>query len=308
MVQISAASVKELREKTGAGFMDCKRALSEVSGNLESAIDWLRKKGLSAAENKANRIATEGLIGICLKNKKAGVIEVNAETDFVARNADFQEFVLTVGECVTKYNGNIDKAFLSPFPNKNNTLSEELTQRIATIGENLTLRRCEVCSVEKGIIASYIHGAVTANLGKIGVLVVLESKGDEKELYELGKQLAMHIAATRPKWLSIDDIEPEIIERERKILIEQAGSSKRPSHAIEKMVEGRIRKFYEEFVLLEQIFVIDNKTKIRKVLESAEKELGTIIQVSHFVRYALGEGLEKKSIGFAEEVAATLVN
>ena len=308
MTQISAALVKELREKTGAGMMDCKRALSETSADVEQAVDWLRKKGLSAAANKAGRIAAEGLVGVYLDAQKAAIVEVNAETDFVARNDGFQEFVSNVCKIVLEQGGELDAVVAAPFPGSERTVAEEVTLNIATIGENLSIRRCESCSVEDGVIASYIHNATTTGLGRIGVLVTLEAAGDSKKLLSLGKQIAMHIAAARPEWLSVTDVDPATLDRERKVLSEQARASGRPDDVIEKMVEGRMRKYYEEFVLLEQTFVVDNQTKISKVLKDAEEDLGTPVRITHFVRYALGEGIDRGESDFAAEVAATLNN
>jgi elongation factor Ts len=308
MTQISVALVKKLREKTGAGMMDCKRALSETSADLEQAIDWLRKKGLSAAANKAGRVAAEGLVGVYAVSQKAAIVEVNAETDFVARNDGFQEFVSNVCKIVLEQGSELDAVVATPYPGNDRTVAEEVTHNIATIGENLSIRRCEFCSVEKGVIASYIHSAATPDLGRIGVLVTLESGGDSEKLLSLGKQIAMHIAAARPQWLNITDVDPATLDRERKVLSEQARASGRPDDVIEKMVEGRMRKYFEECVLLEQTFVIDNQTKIAKVLEGAEESLGTPIRISHFVRYALGEGIDREESDFAAEVAATLGN
>lgn len=308
MTQISAALVKELREKTGAGMMDCKRALSETSADLEQAVDWLRKKGLSAAANKAGRVAAEGLVGVYLEGQKAAIVEVNAETDFVARNDGFQELVGNVCKVVLEQGGKLDSVVAAPYPGSERTVAEEVTHNIATIGENLSIRRCESCSVEEGVIASYIHNATTPGLGRIGVLVALESSGDSEKLLSLGKQIAMHIAAARPEWLSTTDVDPATLDREREVLSEQARASGRPDDVIEKMVEGRMRKYYEEFVLLEQTFVVDNQTKITNVLKDAEESLGTPVRISHFVRYALGEGIDRGESDFAAEVAATLGN
>ena len=308
MTQISAALVKELREKTGAGMMDCKRALSETSADLEQAVDWLRKKGLSAAANKAGRVAAEGLVGVYLEAQKAAIVEVNAETDFVARNDGFQEFVGNVCKIVLEQGGELNAVVAAPYPGNDRTVAEEVTHNIATIGENLSIRRCESCFVEEGVIAPYIHSVTTPGLGRIGVLVTLGSGGDSEKLLSLGKQIAMHIAAARPQWLNITDVDPATLDRERKVLSEQARASGRPDDVIEKMVEGRMRKYYEEFVLLEQTFVIDNQTKIAKVLKDAEENLGTPVRISHFVRYALGEGIDRGEADFAAEVAETLGN
>ena len=306
MTQISAALVKELREKTGAGMMDCKRALSETSADVEQAVDWLRKKGLSAAANKAGRVAVEGLVGVYVEAQNAAIVELNAETDFVARNDGFQKLVGNVCKIVLEQGGELDAVVAAPYTGNDRTVAEEITHNIATIGENLSIRRCESCSVETGVIASYIHSATTPDLGRIGVLVTLESGGDREKLLSLGKQIAMHIAAARPQWLNIADVDTATLDREREILSEQARASGRPDDVIEKMVEGRMRKYLEEFVLLEQTFVVDNQTKIAKVLTDAEENLGTSVQISHFVRYALGEGIDKEESDFAAEVAARL--
>jgi elongation factor Ts len=306
MTQISVALVKELREKTGAGMMDCKRALSETSADVEQAVDWLRKKGLSAAANKAGRVAAEGLVGVYVEAGKAAIAEVNAETDFVARNNGFQDLVGTIVKLVLEQDGKLDAVAAVPFPGSDRTVAEEVTHNIATIGENLSFRRCASCSVGEGVVASYVHGAVAPDLGRIGVLVALESSGDRKKLILLGKQIAMHIAAARPECLGIGDVEPAAIERERQVLSDQARASGRPDDVIEKMIEGRMRKYYGEIVLLEQTFVIDNQTKIAKVLDDAEENLGAPARITHFVRYGLGEGIEKGESNFAADVAATL--
>ena len=306
MVQISAALVKELRDKTGAGMMDCKRALSETAADIEQAVDWLRKNGLSAAANKAGRIAAEGLVGVCVDKNTGAIVEVNAETDFVARNEGFQAFVDAVGTLALHHNGDMNALQAAAFPGTDRTVAEEVTHNIATIGENLALRRCTSCSVDEGVIASYIHGAAAPGLGRIGVLVAMESSGDAEKLLSLGKQIAMHIAAARPEWLGVDDVDPAALDRERQVLGDQARASGRPDDVIEKMVEGRLRKYYEELVLLEQTFVIDNQTKIATVIEGAEEDLGAPVRISSFVRYALGEGIEREESDFAADVAATL--
>ena len=271
-------------------------------------MDWLRKKGVSAAANKAGRVAAEGLVGICAERGFGTIVEINAETDFVARNQEFQTFVSKTCEIAQQFGGDIQLTQKAQFGDSKRTVAEELTHNIATIGENLTFRRCQSCSIGEGVVASYIHGAVKPGLGKIGVLVALESKGEQESLLLLGKQLAMHIAASQPRWLSIDDVDSSTIERERQILGEQARESGRPNDVIEKMVVGRLKKFYEEFVLLEQTFVMDNQTKVVKVLENAEKDLDAPIRISQFIRYNLGEGIEKEKSDFAAEVASTLQN
>ncbi len=306
MAQISAALVKELRDKTGAGMMDCKRALSESDADVEQAVDWLRKNGLSAAANKAGRVAAEGLVGVCVDANKGAIVEVNSETDFVARNEGFQCLVDAIGQLALQHDGDIDLLQAAPFPGSDRSVAEELSHNIATIGENLALRRCTVCSVEDGVVASYIHSAVAPGLGKIGVLVAIESNGDGEKLQAVGKQIAMHIAASRPEWLAIDDVDPIALDRERQVLSDQARASGRPDEVIEKMVEGRLRKYYEELVLLEQTFVIDNQTKIAKVLEDAAEDTGAPVRISKFIRYTLGEGIERGDSDFAAEVAARL--
>ena len=306
MAQISAALVKELRDKTGAGMMDCKRALSESDADVEQAVDWLRKNGLSAAANKAGRVAAEGLVGVCVDANKGAIVEVNSETDFVARNERFQSLVDAIGQLALQHDGDIDVLQAAPFPGSDRSVAEELSHNIATIGENLALRRCTACSVEDGVVASYIHSAVAPGLGKIGVLVAIESNGDGEKLRAVGKQIAMHIAASRPEWLAIDDVDPTALDRERQVLSDQARASGRPDEVIEKMVEGRLRKYYEELVLLEQTFVIDNQTKIAKVLEDAAEDTGAPVRISEFIRYTLGEGIERGDSDFAAEVAATL--
>lgn len=304
MAEITAALVKELRDKTGAGMMDCKKALSENDGDMGAAVDWLRTKGLSAAEKKSGRVASEGLVGISVGGNAGAMVEVNAETDFVARNDTFQEFVRTVADLALANDGDLETVKSSGYPGEARTVDEQLTDLIATIGENMSLRRAVSLSVSKGSVCSYIHNAVTPGLGKIGVLVALESEADESALEELARQLAMHIAATNPQSLSQDDLDPETIEREREFLAQQARESGRPEEIIEKMVEGRLRKFFEEAVLLSQTWVHDNESKVEKVVEAKAKELGVPIKVSGFARFALGEGIEKKEEDFAAEVAA----
>lgn len=304
MAEITAAQVQKLRVATGTGMMDCKKALIETEGDLEAAIDWLRTKGLASAAKKADRVASEGLVGVAMGERCAAVVEINAETDFVARNESFQELVRTVAALAIDHHGTIDELAAAAFPGGAGSVSETVTALIATIGENIQLRRCAALSAESGIVASYIHGASAPELGRIGVLVALESTGDAAKLTALGKQIAMHIAAARPSALSIEDLDPAVVERERKILIEQARESGKPTEIIEKMVEGRLRKYYEEVVLLEQIFVIDGENKLAKVIENAADDVGAPLRVSGFVRFTLGEGIEKRASDFAAEVAA----
>jgi elongation factor Ts len=303
MAQISAALVKQLREKTGAGMMDCKRALSETEGDIEAAIDWLRKKGLAAAAKKAGRTAAEGLIGVAVDGPRGAVVEVNAETDFVARNELFQGFVKNVaGEAIGT--GDVAALANAAYPGSARTVAEELTHLIATIGENMSLRRCQALSVDSGVVSAYIHNQTAPGLGKIGVLVALESQGDPAKLAALGKQLAMHIAASNPQAVDRDGVDASSLERERAVLADQARASGKPEEIIAKMVEGRLRKFYEEVVLLEQIYVIDGESKVNKVLSAAAADLGAPIKVTGFARFQLGEGIERGESDFAAEVAA----
>lgn len=306
MAEITASLVKELREKTGAGMMDCKKALVETGGNVEEAVDFLRKNGLAAAAKKSGRVASEGLIGVATKDGAGSVVEINAETDFVARNNDFQAFVSAVAGIMLDHGDNFESVANAAFPGTERTVGEQLTHNIATIGENMSMRRGQSLNVDKGCVVSYVHNALSGGLGKIGVLVALESNGDHVALERLGRQIAMHVAAARPEALSVDSIAPEALERERSVLVEQAKASGKPDNIIEKMVEGRLRKYYEEVALMEQTFVIDNETKMAKVVENAAKEIGTPIALTGFVRYELGEGIEKSEADFAAEVAATL--
>jgi elongation factor Ts len=303
MAEITAQLVKELREKTGAGMMDCKKALGETKGDIEEASDWLRKKGLSAAAKKSGRIAAEGLVGVAAKGTKGAVVEVNAETDFVARNDKFQDFVKAVTEIALTTGGDIE-ALKAAKVASGKTVADELTELVATIGENMNLRRATALSVGQGVVSSYMHNALTPGLGRIGVLVALESTGNTAKLQELAHKLSLHVAAANPISVSTAEVPAATIERERNILTEQAQASGRPPEVIAKMVEGRIRKFYEESVFLEQVFVVDGETKVSKVVEQAAKEAGAPIKVAGFVRYALGEGIEKKQEDFAAEVAA----
>ncbi len=305
MGEITAALVKELREKTGSGMMDCKKALAETSGDLEAAVDWLRKKGLATAAKKAGRVAAEGLVAVVARGTRGAVVEVNAETDFVSRNEQFQALVRQVGQVALERGDDLD-AIKSFAGSNGTTIEQQLTALIATVGENMSLRRAKVLAVKKGVVASYAHAAVAAGLGRIGVLVALESAGDPAKLAELGKQLAMHVAAANPQFLSIESVDPAALEREKAVLTEQAAASGKPAAVIEKMVAGRVRKFYEEVVLLEQVFVIDGETRVAKVVENAAKAAGAPIAVAGFVRFALGEGIAKETKDFAAEVAAQL--
>ncbi len=302
MAEITAALVKDLRERTGAGMMDCKKALTENGGDIESAIDWLRKKGLSAAAKKSGRVTAEGLVGAYVSGKKGAVIEVNAETDFVGRNELFQNYVQKVTKLAVEAS---DAAALLATPyGEGRNVAEELTHLVSVIGENMNFRRMSSLEVHNGVVVPYLHSQSAPGLGRIAVLVALESTGDTAKLSELGKQIAMHIAAANPSALSIAEVDPATLQREKDIFIDQAKASGRPDNIIEKMVEGRVRKFYEESVLLEQAFVMDGKTRISDVIETLAKELGTSVALTGFVRYGLGDGIEKQESDFASEVSS----
>ena len=306
MAEITASLVKELREKTGAGMMDCKKALGEVAGDVEKAIDGLRTKGLSAAAKKAGRVAAEGLVGVVASGSRGAVLEVNAETDFVGRNEMFQKFVGETTRLALDNAGDMAKIAAAPFPGTGRDVQGELTHLIATIGENMSLRRAAMLSVSDGVVASYVHNKVTPELGKIGVLVALESTGDKAKLEALAKQLAMHVASANPQSLTIEDLDNAAVERERAVLSEKAGQTGKAADIIAKMVEGGIRKFQQEVVLLEQAFIMDGKTKVSKVVDEAGKQVGAPVRLAGYLRFALGEGIEKKSEDFAAEVAAQL--
>lgn len=308
MADITAAMVKELRETTGAGMLDCKKALVEANGDMEQAVDWLRKKGLASAAKKSSRVAAEGLVAVAVDGNKGAAVEVNSETDFVAKNEIFQEYVEDAAKVALHCNGDVEamKAFVCPKCADSKTFGERLTDMIAKIGENMNLRRAKVISVNNGVVCSYVHNAVRNGLGKIGVLVALESTADKAKLEELGKHIAMHIAATAPIALNIADVAPEAVEHEKSIFAEQAKASGKPANIIEKMVEGRIRKFYEEVVLEEQAFIMDPDKKIKDIVADAAKECGTDIKLTDFVFFKLGDGLQKKEEDFAAEVAAQL--
>ena len=298
MAEITAALVKDLREKTGAGMMDCKRALTETGGDAEAAIDWLRKKGLSAAAKKSGRVAAEGLIGVVSAPGRAAMVEVNAETDFVARNEQFQALVEGVAKVALQVGDDVEAIKAAPFPGSGRTVADEITQLVATIGENMTVRRARVLSVEKGVVASYVHQPLRPGLGKIGVLVAVAGDGELDALETLGRQVGMHVAASRPEALDIASVDPAALERERDVLSEQARVSGKPEDIIAKMVEGRIRKYYEEVVLLEQVWVHDGESRVKAVAKKAG------VALVAFERFALGEGIEKQSGDFAAEVAA----
>jgi elongation factor Ts len=306
MATISAQLVKELRERTGAGMIDCKNALTENAGDLDAATDWLRKKGLAAAAKKASRTAAEGLVGVLAEGARGVVVEINAETDFVGRNETFQNYVTTVARLALDNPGDIGALKALPYPGTGRTVEEELTHMVAIIGENMNLRRTQFLSVNQGAVVSYLHNVVAPGMGRLGVLVGLESTADAAKLQELGKKLAMHIAAVSPQATRVEELNPEVVNRERQVLTEQAKASGKPAEFIEKMIEGRLRKFYEEVVLEEQVFVLDGERKVRQVLEEAAKDFGTPVTIKGFIRFALGEGIEKKEVDFAQEVAAQL--
>ncbi len=300
MPEITAALVKDLREKTGAGMMDCKKALTETGGDVEAAVDWLRKKGLAAAAKRSGRVAAEGLVGVASAPQCAAMVEVNAETDFVARNVSFQAFVETLARLALTVGDDLEAIKAAPYPDSAVTVAEHLTQLVATIGENITLRRAKRLSVTNGVVATYVHAALRPGLGKIGVLVAVQGGSELEVLTALGRQMGMHIAAARPMALDTAGVDPAALEREKAILVDQARQSGRPDNIIEKMVEGRIRKFYEEVVLLEQVWVHDGESRVRAVLAKAG------VTLVGFERFQLGEGIDKpQGPDFASEVAAT---
>ena len=303
MAEITAASVKELRERTGAGMMDCKKALAETDGEMEAAIDWLRAKGLSAAAKKAGRTAAEGLVGVTVEGNRGAIVEVNSETDFVAKNELFQDFVRNVAKLALEHGSDVEALGAAEYPG-GGSVAEALTENIAKIGENQSLRRAAVLEVTEGAVVSYVHNQVVQGLGKIGVLVALESSAPTETLTALGKQIAMHVAAAHPLALSAEDLPEDLIERERSIAIEKAKESGKPQNIIEKMVEGGLAKFRKDNALLSQLFVIDNKTPVAEVVAAAARDAGTGIQLTGFVRFQLGEGIERKENYFAAEVAA----
>jgi elongation factor Ts len=305
MAEITAALVKELREKTGAGMMDCKKALGETGGDLEAAVDWLRKKGLSAAAKKASRVAAEGLVGAVAEGKIGALVEVNSETDFVGRNESFQGFVRAVAGLALQ-SDDVEKLKTMQVPGAGRSVADQLTHLVATVGENMSLRRAARLEVANGAVVSYVHNQAAPGLGKIGVLVALESTGDAAKLAAAGKPLALHVAAANPLYLDTGSVDAGALDREREVLREQARASGKAEEIIDKMVEGRLRKYYEETVLLEQVSVIDQETRISKLVEQLGKEVGAPVTLAGFVRYALGEGIEKKESDFAAEVAAQL--
>ncbi len=303
MAEITAASVKELRERTGAGMMDCKKALAENAGEMEASVDWLRAKGLSAAAKKAGRTAAEGLVGVAVKGTKGAVVEVNSETDFVAKNEQFQAFVRDVTTLALTTGGDVEALGNAAYPS-GGTVTEALTNNIATIGENQSLRRAAVLDVDQGVVVSYVHNAAAPNLGKIGVLVALDSGAPVDVLAALGKHLAMHIAAANPLAVSAEGLDPDLLARERAIAVEKANESGKPANIVEKMVDGTMAKFAKENALLSQLFVIDGKTPVADVIAAAAKDAGSPITVKAFERFQLGEGIEKTTSDFAAEVAA----
>ena len=304
MTTITAKMVKDLREKTGAGMMDCKAALNETAGDMEAAVDWLRTKGLAKAAKKAGRVAAEGLIGLAADAKEAALVEVNSETDFVARNQKFQEMVSKVAEVALKVKGDLDKLGEDKYPGGKGSVADTIKEMIGAIGENMTLRRTVYLAAKNGVVASYIHNVIAPGLGKIGVIVALESTGDAETLKGFGRQVAMHIAHANPQAIDVASLDKALIERERAVLTEQAKESGKAALVIEKMVEGRLRKFYEEVVLLAQVFVFDSDLTVAKALATAEKDAGAPIKITGFHRLALGEGIDRPDSDFAGEVAA----
>lgn len=305
-MSITASQVKELREKTGVGMMDAKKALVENGGDMGAAVDWLRTKGMAKAEKKAGRTAAEGLVAIATSacGKTGAVLEINAETDFVARNDKFQDFTKNVASKSLDVDSIEALAGVDYAGGKN--VADTLTDLIATIGENMQLRRMDKLTVSEGYVASYVHNALSAGLGKIGVLVALESSGDQEKLAALGKQIAMHVAAANPEFLDIESVDPEVADREKQVLMDQAAESGKPQEIIEKMIVGRMRKYFEEICLVEQKFVIDGETKIADVIKAAEKEVGAPIKLTGYLRFVLGDGIEKEEEDFAAEVAKTV--
>ena len=308
MTTVTASMVKELRDKTGAGMMDCKAALVETKGNIEEAVDWLRKKGLSKAAKKADRVAADGLIGVAAMGKSGAVVEVNAETDFVARNETFQDMVRQITSLAAGTGGDLQKLLAAKYPGKQISVAEQVQEMIATIGENMSVRRTAALSVKDGTVASYVHNRVADGVGRIGVLVGIESKGAADKLADVGRQIALHVAAAQPQAVSADQLDKTAIERERSVYLEQAKASGKAQDIIEKMVEGRLRKeFFGQVVLMQQVFMGpagDGKMTVEQYLKAEEKAAGAPIKVANFIRYALGEGIEKKETDFAAEVAA----
>ena len=306
-MSVTAALVKELREKSGAGMMDCKKALAETNGDMDAAIDWLRTKGLAAAAKKSGRVAAEGLVAVSVDGNRGAMIELNSETDFVSRNEEFQQFASTLAKLALDA-ADLDALKAMDYPETGRNVADELTQKIATIGENMTLRRMNKVEVAEGSVVPYMHNSVAEGLGRIGVLVGLQSPASADVLTPLGKQLAMHIAATSPASLSVEDLDADMVAREREVLIEQAKASGKPQEIAEKMVEGRMRKYYQEVVLLEQTFVIDGESRVGDVVAKAGKDAGADISMAAYAQFNLGAGIEKEETDFAAEVAAQLGN
>jgi elongation factor Ts len=308
MAEITAGLVKQLRDKTGAGMMDCKKALTETEGAMEDAVIWLRKKGLAAAAKKVGRVAAEGLVAMHVDGTTGALVEVNAETDFVARNESFQGFAAEAASIALKTGGDVETLKAAEYPGKGHSVEDELTAMVARIGENMVLRRSATLSVGSGLVCGYMHNQAAPDLGKIGVLVGLESSLPAESLAEIGKQLAMHVAAAAPQALRVEDVDATVLDNERAILADQARASGKPEEIIDKMVEGRLRKYYEEIVLLEQLWVLDGKTKVSKAVEDAATAAGGTAIVTGYSRFALGEGIEREERDFATEVAAQLGN
>ena len=303
MSLITAALVKELRDKTGAGMMDCKNALVETNGNIEESVDWLRKKGISGAEKKSARVAADGVVTVSVKNNAAALVEINSETDFVSRNPDFQNFAKNISIIALDSGANLEDLKKASYLDSGKNVQETLTDLIGLIGENIVLRRTFLLNNVNGLFSSYIHGQIDEGLGKIGVIVSIESNGDKNKVSDFGKKIAMHIAASKPVAISANDVDPTIIQRERKVLTEQAKNSGKPDNIIEKMVEGRISKFFSEITLLDQTWVMDGESKVSQVIESIEKEISCNIVIKDFKYFILGEGIEVEKKDFAAEVA-----
>jgi elongation factor Ts len=306
MAEITAALIKTLREKTGAGMMDCKRALNETAGDIEQSVDWLRKKGLAAAAKKAGRVAAEGLVGVQTAGRIGAVAEINSETDFVARNEKFQDFVTAATKAVLDHGDDLAALGEVVLPPSDTTITATLTGLVATIGENMTFRRAKRLEVAQGVVVGYVHNALAPGLGKIGVLIALDSAAAESVLVPFARDLAMHVAAAVPLFLDTASVDPAALERERNVQLEKARASGKPEAIVAKMVEGSLRKYYEDVVLLEQVYVRDGETKIAKLLEATGKSAGHPIRLAGFVRFLLGDGIEKDAGDFAGEVAAVL--
>jgi elongation factor Ts len=304
MAEVTATMVKDLREKTGAGMMDCKKALAETNGDMEASVDWLRKKGLSKAAKKAGNVAAEGLVGVAAKGGTGAIVEVNSQTDFVARNEEFQSLVAKVAQTALTAGGDVAKLAKTAFPGSGNSVEGQVTELSGKIGEKMELRRSAALSVSPGVVASYVHNQIAPSLGKIGVLVALKSSGNAEKLAALGRQIAMHVAAANPLALKAEQIDSAVAEREKSIFADQARASGKPENIIAKMVEGRMRKFYEEVLLPQQAFVMNPDQTVEAFVKAAEKDVGAAVSIEGFVRYALGEGIQKEESDFAAEVAA----